>query len=98
MLRSFNFDIATPRSGRRSQPPQLPGELFASPRDTDGEAAGVPLPPAGRPTPTLVDEVLKTRRAEAMEEVAVQRHMLHVESRVQEESHTSARATARSEL
>jgi hypothetical protein len=46
----------------------------------------------------LADVFIATRHAEAMEEIAMLRQMLSLQARSQEESHTSVRVAARSEL
>ena len=90
--RTLHFDLATHREVPRTR------KAASLSAEHLGEAAGTPLRPTRSSTLSPADEVLKTRRAEAMEELVVQRRMLCSQLRAQGESHTFARATARSEL
>ena len=69
-----------------------------SPRATEKGAAETPPSSHEKNFSPKADEAVAARHAEAMEEIAMLRQMLSLQARAQEESQTSVRVVARSEL
>ena len=74
------------------------GKPPLSPRMAEKGVAGTPSSSSAHWTRPPASDPMKERLAEALKEIATQRHLLSLQARVQEESQTSARAAIRLEL